>query len=275
MSSIIESISTFMERSGFSIITLIFVAVFGLISVRCILKMLKHSLLQTSLDKLLIKFVMTIAKIFLYVLLLLYCFTIVGIPLTGAVTALSAITLAIGLAIQDIIAGVASGMMLVAIHPFKVGDFVEADGNSGSVKEVNLFHTVLTTSDNKQVMIPNKNIFSSEIVNYSYNDKRRLDIIFGADYDCNHHDVIKVIKETAEKHPLVLKDPAVMVRLSEFKDSEIAYLCRVWVMSSDYWTVKFDLQEQVLDAYAKNGLEMAYPQITLSYREKKEAEDGR
>ena len=90
MSSIIESISTFMERSGFSIITLIFVAVFGLISVRCILKILKHSLLQTSLDKLLIKFVMTIAKIFLYVLLLLYCFTIVGIPLTGAVTALSA-----------------------------------------------------------------------------------------------------------------------------------------------------------------------------------------
>ena len=261
-----ESIISFMDRAGFSIITVAVAAVFGAISVKCILKILKYSLLQTSLDKLLVKFVMTIFKIILYVALLLYCFKVAGVPLSGVVTALSAVTLAIGLAIQDIIAGVASGMMLVAIRPFKVGDYVEAAGQGGSVKEVNLFHTVLTTPDNKQLMIPNKSIFASDITNYSHNATRRLDLIFTADYDEDRKHVMKVIRETAEKHPLVLENPAVMVRISEVKDSEIAYLCRVWVNNSDYWTVKFDLQEQMLDAYDREGIEMAYPQVTVSYR---------
>lgn len=261
------------ESSLLPIVNLALVIVFGLISVRLVLRILKYMLLHTSMDKLMIKFILMVAKILLFVGLLLHCLSIIGVPLSGAVAALSAVTLAIGLAIQDIIAGVASGMMLVAIHPFKVGDFVEAGGKSGSVREVNLFHTVLDTPDNKRMMIPNKSIFAGEITNVSYNDTRRIDMIFTADYDDDRNHVMKVIKEVAVNHPLVLKTPEPMVRISETKDSDIAYLCRVWTKNSDYWTVKFDVQEQVLDAYDKYGISMPYPQVTLSYREPKEAKN--
>lgn len=267
MTGFVEQLNMFLEASGFSLLTLIVVIPCGLVSARCILKIIKHSLLRTSLDKLLIKFLLTIIKVIVYVGLLLYCCTIIGIPLTGVVTALSAVTLAIGLAIQDIIAGVASGMMLVSIHPFKVGDYVEAGGFGGSVKEVNLFHTVLTTPDNKQMMIPNKNIFAEEIVNYSHNDTRRLDLIFTADYDEDRENVKRVIEGVALSHPLVLKSPESMVRVNELNASDISYLCRVWVMNQDYWTVKFDLTELVLDALAKNNINIPFPQLTLSYRE--------
>lgn len=269
MNSFLDSIAMFFDRTGFSFISFLVVVVFGTISVKCILKIIKYSLLQSSLDKLLVKFVMTIARIILYVALMLYALKVLGVPLSGAVTALSAITLAIGLAIQDIIAGVASGMMLVSIHPFKVGDYIEVGDFGGSVKEVNLFHTVLTTPDNKQMMIPNKSIFASEIVNYSYNDTRRLDLNFTADLSADREKIKKIIYDTAVANPMVFSDPAPVVRATEKLTNEMNFLCRVWVTNDDYWTLKFDLFEEVLEALGNAGIEIPLPQISVSYRDGK------
>ena len=270
MISLLDSIAIFLDRTGFSFIAFLVVVVFGTISVKCILKIVKYSLLQSSLDKLLVKFVMTIVRIVLYVALMLYALKVLGIPLSGAVTALSAITLAIGLAIQDIIAGVASGMMLVSIHPFKVGDYIEVGDFGGSVKEVNLFHTVLTTPDNKQMMIPNKSIFASEIVNYSHNDTRRLDLYFTADLRADREKVKQVIMDTAKANPMVFTDPAPIVRPTEKLANEMKFQCRVWVTTDNYWTLNFELYEQVLDALEKAGIEIPLPQISVSYRDNKE-----
>ena len=254
-------------KASFPIITFVMVIIFGMIIIKCTLRFIKTALLQSNIDKLIVKFLLIIIKICLGVFLSLYALSVAGFPLSGFVAALSAVTLAIGLAIQDIIAGVASGMMVVTTHPFKIGDYVEIGDKSGSIKEVSLFHTIMTTPDNKVVMVSNKSVFSGDIVNYSTNPTRRLDLLFGLDYNCNRERAFSVLLEMCTSHPLVLKDPAPVVQIKEYGDSEIIYLLRMWVNSGDYWTVTFDLNRQVLDAYEKNNLDMSYPRVLVSYED--------
>lgn len=259
----IETIVT----SAFPILTVAAIVFLGIIIIKCIMSFIKTALLQSTLDKLLVKFLLIVIKVCLGIFLALYAISVAGFPLSGFVAALSALTLAIGLAIQDIIAGVASGMMVVTTHPFKIGDYVEIGDKSGSIKEVSLFHTVLTTPDNKVVRISNKSVFSNDIINYSANPTRRLDMLFGLDYNCDRKLAFKVLKDMADNHPLVLKDPSPIVQIKEYGDSEIIYLLRVWVNNGDYWTVNFDFNRQILDEYEKNKLDMSYPRVMITYED--------
>lgn len=257
----------FMELYGVNYVTTAIIAFLGVLIVRNILKLIEKGLLDSTLDNSLISFFVTLCRILLYVGLLFIILGRLGIPLTGIVSALSAITLAIGLAIQDIIGGVANGLMLVTSKLFKVDDYVEIGGMAGSVKEIKLLHTILITPDNKTVTIPNKTVFSSGITNYSAMKQRRIDMVVGVDYDTNIEKAKKVILNAALKNHSILTSPAPMVKVKNLGDSEVQMLLRVWVNSEDYWEVTWYLNEYVLKALNNNGINVPFPQVTLSYRD--------
>ena len=257
----------FMELYGINYISTAIIAFIGVLIVRNLIKLIEKGLLDSTLDKSLISFVVTLIKIILYIILLFIILGRLGIPLSGAASALSAVTLAIGLAIQDIIGGVANGLMLVTSKLFKVNDYVDIGSLSGSVKEIKLLHTVLVTPDNKTVTIPNKTVFSSEITNYSAMKQRRIDIVVGVDYDSDIDKAKRVILDVALKNKSVLDEPAPTVQVKNLADSEVQILLRLWVKSEDYWNVTWYLNEMVLKALNENNIEVPFPQLTLSYRD--------
>lgn len=267
MNQFFSEVSKFLAKSGLPVLTLIISILLGFFIIRCLMKIFKQLFLQSSIDKLLVRFILSIIRIVLWVVLFLVCFKMVGINTSGFVAAISAIMLAIGLSIQDIISGVASGMILVTTHPFKIGDYIETSDVGGSIKEVTLFHTILTTPDNKRVRVPNNTIFNEIMTNYSSNDLRRLDIKIGIDYSVKKEKVKEVLLKTASLNPLVLKEPTPVVRVSEIRVGDVEYLLRLWVNNSSYWTLKFELQEAILESFRENGITVSMPQVTVSYRD--------
>ena len=255
-----NGIVKFMEMYGINYITTAIIAFIGVLTIKNILSLIEKGILDCHVDRSLISFIVTLCRIALYIGLLFIVLGRLGIPLTGMVSALSAVTLAIGLAIQDIIGSVANGLMLVTGKLFKIDDYVDIGGVSGSVKEIKLLHTILVTPDNKVVTIPNKTVFSSSITNYSAMDTRRIDMVMGIDYD----------SDVENRKDTILQSPSPMVKVSNLADSQIDILLRVWVNSSDYWDVTWYLNEAVLKALNENGINVPFPQLTLSYRKTEE-----
>ena len=262
-----NGIVKFMEMYGINYITTAIIAFIGVLTIKNILSLIEKGILDSHVDRSLISFIVTLCRIALYIGLLFIVLGRLGIPLTGMVSALSAVTLAIGLAIQDIIGSVANGLMLVTGKLFKIDDYVDIGGVSGSVKEIKLLHTVLVTPDNKTVTIPNKTVFSSEITNYSAMKQRRIDIVVGVDYDSDIDKAKRVILDVALKNKSVLDEPAPTVQVKNLADSEVQILLRLWVKSEDYWDVTWYLNEMVLKALNENNIEVPFPQLTLSYRD--------
>ena len=261
-----ERFAEFLERTGFNWIAVLAMAVFGYLIVGNLIRQLKVALLASSMDNALVNFVLTIVRFALLLALLLLCLSTLGVPLTGVVGAISAATLAIGLAVKDILSSVANGIVLVINCPFKEGDYVEIGSVAGSIKEVKLMHTVLTTPDNRQVMLPNSQVFASSIINYSTNDTRRMDIPVSIDYAENPEKVRKILLDVANKHPLVLEEPEPSCHFNYSKDSAITLNVRVWCNKADYWTVNWDLNEQLTKKLIEKGVQIPFPQVTVSYR---------
>ncbi len=263
-----STVKLFFENYGLVYITTALIAFFGVLTIRNIIKLSEKALLDSSIDKSLVGFIVTIIKILLYLALLFISLGRLSVPLTGLVSAISALTLAIGLAVQDIIGGVANGIMMVSSKLFKVNDYVEIGDYAGSVKEIKLLHTVLVTPDNKTITIPNKTVFSSNITNYSVYKVRRLDLEYGIDYESDVEKAKKILLDLALSSPLVLRDPAPMTVVKSLKDSEISILVRVWVNSSDYWTLTYFMNENSTRVLEEGGIEVPYQQLTISYRER-------
>lgn len=200
------------------------------------------------------------ALICLYVIILL---STLGVDTTSLVAIFSVLTLAVSLAVQDVISNLASGIMLVVTKPFDEGDFVDIGGTSGSVEKINITSTKLKTGDNKVIVIPNSTVTASNITNYSTKDTRRLDLTFGVAYGSDVEQVKKIILGVINKHDEILKDPAPFVRLSEHGASSLDFVARVWVKQADYWPVNFDLKEEVLAAFDAAGISVPFPQLDV------------
>lgn len=266
-----DSFINFLDRYGFPALTVIVTALLGRLIIRHILKQLKVLLVSSDMDNSLVNFVLTLVKFALLLGLILICLNTLGIPVTGIVSAITAGTLAIGLALKDILSSLANGIMLVINCPFKQGDYVEIGSVGGSVKELKLLHTVLITPDNRQVMIPNSQVFTTSIMNYSANKTRRLDLQVDVDYAENPENVKTILLEVTKAHPMVLKDPAPICHYNFSKDSSINFFVRVWVQSSNYWPLTWDLNEQLTRTLMEKGVQIPFPQVTVSYR--KEAQE--
>lgn len=222
-------------------------------------KMLKASKVDASLHT----FLRTLVKVLLLFLTVLIVAGSLGIPVTSLIAVLSVFGLAVSLAVQNSLSNVAGGIQILTSKPFHVGDYVEAGGVSGTVTDVGIFYTRLNTYDNKLIQIPNSQIASEKIINYTMEEQRRVDLVFSTSYDAPVEKVKSVIQDVIGAHSLVLFTPAPFVRVSKYGDNAIEYTMRAWCATGDYWTVYYDLMEQVKAAFDDNGIEMTYPHVNV------------
>ena len=186
-----------------------------------------------------------------------------GINATSLVAVLSIAGLALSLSVQNLLTNFFSGIMLLINKPFKEGDFVELGDKIGTVKNIGFFNTVLNTPDNISIAIPNGDLTSAAVKNYSREQNRRVDLTFSASYDAPTEAVKKAIEEAIAMDSRILPDPAPFVRLLSYDASSIKYVVRVWVKNADYWDVYFNLNEHVRDTFANNGIAMSYEHINV------------
>lgn len=222
---------------------------------------------RSGMEKTLRNFLNSLINVGLKALLLISVASMVGIETTSFIAVLGAAGLAIGLALQGSLANFAGGVLILIFRPYKVGDFVEAAGHSGVVKSIEIFSTVLTTGDNKTIIIPNGAVSNSAITNYSTQATRRVDIVFGIGYDDDIKKAKDVLSELIAADERILTDPEPMIVVSNLGDSTVDITTRFWVNSADYWGVFFDLTEKTKLAFDANGISIPYPQTDVHVRQ--------
>jgi small conductance mechanosensitive channel len=215
---------------------------------------------KREVDALLASFTSNIAYVALVAFVVIAALGQLGIQTTSFVAIIGAAGLAIGLSLQGSLSNFASGVMIIAFRPFKVGDFIEAGGVSGVVEGIQIFSTQMRTGDNKAIIVPNSNITGSNITNYSAKDTRRVDLVFGIGYEDDIKKAKEILMELATSDERVLKDPEPVVAVSELADSSVNFVVRPWVKTADYWGVYFDLTEAVKLRFDKEGISIPYPQ---------------
>lgn len=215
---------------------------------------------RRNVDALLASFSSNIVYVALVAFVVIAALSQLGIQTTSFVAIIGAAGLAVGLALQGSLANFASGVMIIAFRPFKVGDFIEAGGVAGVVEGIQIFSTQMRTGDNKAIIIPNAGITGGNITNYSAKDTRRVDMVFGIGYDDDIKKAKDLLLELIADDDRILKDPEAVVAVSELADSSVNFVVRPWVKSADYWGVLFDLTEAVKLRFDKEGISIPYPQ---------------
>lgn len=262
-----DKISTFLfdfaTSWGLKLLAAIIVLIVGMKCIKALGKWLKTSKKLDKLDDSLRSFLSSFSNIVLYIVLVITVAMVLGVPATSFITILASCGVAVGLALQGSLSNFAGGLMILFFKPFKVGDYIEASGESGTVAEISVVYTVLLTPDNKRITVPNGALTNSVIENYSSEPTRRVDLTFTADYSNDIEKVKSVITEVINAHPAALKDPAPFVRLSAHSESALTYVARIWVNSADYWTVYFDITESVKAEFDKNDIKIPYPQLDV------------
>ena len=214
-------------------------------------------------DKTLMRTLAYILKIALKCLIGIVLIGWLGID-TSAITALIAsFGVCIGLAVNGAVANIAGGVLLIVTRPFKVDDYIEAQGEAGTVQDIHLTNTVIVTPDNKVIYLPNGALANGNIINYSVKDLRRVDLTFSIAYENNFEKAKGIIEEICSSHELILKNPAATIRVSEHAQSSINITTKVWVNKADFWTVHFDLLESVKTAFDKEGIVIPYNQLDV------------
>ena len=218
---------------------------------------------KKDVDALLTSFMSNIAYVALVAFVIIAALSQLGIQTTSFIAIIGAAGLAIGLSLQSSLSNFASGVMIIAFRPFKVGDFIEAGGVTGVVEGIQIFSTQMRTGDNKAIIIPNSNITGGNITNYSAKDTRRVDMVFGIGYDDDIKKAKEILMDLMQSDERILKDPEPLVAVSELADSSINFVVRPWVKTDDYWGVKFDFTEAVKISFDKEGISIPYPQRDL------------
>ena len=236
-----------------------------LIVIKIILSLFDKLVKCSKLDTLVFKILRTILKAFLLFTATIIVLGSLGIPVSSLIALLSIIGVALSLAVQDFLSNVFGGIQIITNQPFKVGDYVEAGGCSGTVREVGLFYTKLDTPDKKLVQLPNSKIANDSIVNYSHAPRRRVEFLISVSYDDDTDKVREVLRQLLTEHPLVLKEEGVMpvVHVKEFRDNDIGYTARAWVENQNYWTVYYDIMNKMKPTLDKNGITFSYPHVNV------------
>ncbi len=224
---------------------------------------LEKMLRKRSVDEVLVDFLGTIVYALILIAAVIAAVDQMGIPATSFMAIIGAAGLAIGLALKDSLSNFASGVMLVLFRPFSKGDFVDAGGILGTVDEIHLVSTILTTPDNKQIIVPNSLMYSSAITNYSTNDTRRVDMAIGVGYDDDLKVAADVLQKVCSEHPKVLDEPATKIFINNLGDSSVDFVVRPWVKSEDYWGVLADVLETAKVELEAAGCNIPYPQTDV------------
>jgi small conductance mechanosensitive channel len=249
---------------GVSIIVAVVILIVGFRLAKFFGKMTARILEKRDSDKGLITFMRGLVGGLVKVLTIITAFSQLGIEMTSFIAILGAAGLAIGMAFSGTLSNLAGGVMLLIFKPIKVDEFIEAQGEMGTVSEIQIFHTILLTTDNKTVIIPNGQLANGNIINFTRQDKRRVDFQFGFAYGEDLKLAKETIMEIINSHPKVLKDPEPMVRLGELADSSVNLTVRLWSMKEDYWDIHYYVNENVYEKFNEiEGLSIPFPQVDV------------
>lgn len=264
-----NDIVSFFENNVWNIVLFFAVLFIGIIIIKIFLNILKRIFNRTRIDKIALGFVLTILKVALYFCLILILLSIMGIQITGILTALSAVILAVGLALQGIIANAANGFVVVSSKMFKKGDYIKVDGQEGTVLQINFLYTTIISPDNKRITIPNSTIVNNSVVDYDTCDTRRVEWRFTVAYESDVEKVKKLVKDCLISNGKVRLDPEPFCRLISLNDSSIEFVARCWCDSEDYWDVYFDVLELVYNELKRHNISIPYNQLEI--RERKDS----
>lgn len=238
------------------------ILVVGIFAMRIIRRILKTTLEKSKLEKAAHSLITSLASAAMYVLLGLIVASSLGIDVTSIVALASVLTLALSLALQNMVSNILGGFTILYTHPFHSGDYVEIAGQGGIVKEINMTYTMLATADNKLISIPNSAVVAAQIVNYSAAETRRVEVLVSASYDAPTQNVLDALIQ-AGTVDRVLLDPAPRAVITAYGDSAISYSLRLWVKTPDYWDVYFQVNQRVKDVFDEQGIEMTYPHLNV------------
>ncbi len=253
------------------VIIAIVVLLIGRWVIRLIRRLIDRALVKSNVDEGVRQFFDRLINVALWVLLILLILGAFGITASSVVAIIGSIGLSVGLALQGSLSNFAGGVLILMIKPFRVGDYIkDSNGNEGTVTNILLFYTELTTIDNKVIVIPNGELSNASLTNYSQQEKRRVDLTVGVSYHADLALVKKVLTEVAEAETQRLPDEEVQVFVSELGEHAVVMGVRVWVATADYWPVKWRLTERIKLALDENHIEIPFPQVTVSYEREKE-----
>jgi small conductance mechanosensitive channel len=250
-------------KNGINLIVGILLLIIGLWIIKILTRSIEKLMKKRNLNPSLVPFLRSLFSITLKTLLIITVMSMVGIRMTSFIAILGAAGLAIGMALSGTLQNFAGGVLILILKPFKVGDYITAQGHSGTVSEIQIFNTILKTPDNKTIIIPNGGLSTSSLINYSVEATRRIDFVFGIGYDDDIDKAKTTLLDILNNDERILKDPAVFVALGELADSSVNFTVRAWVHAADYWNVHFDTIEKVKKAFDKQGITIPYPQTDL------------
>ena len=254
--TIIDQISAM----GMNILIAALILVIGIWLAKRIKSWINTLLGKRNVDVMLASFLSSIAHILIVAFVVIAALGQLGVQTTSLVAIIGAAGLAVGLALQSSLSNFASGVMIIALRPFKVGDFIEAGGVTGVVEGIQIFSTQMRTGDNKLIIVPNGSVTAGSITNYSAKETRRVDLVFGIGYDDDIKKAKSLLTEIVNADERVLKDPEPVIAVSELADSSVNFIVRPWVNTADYWGVYWDLTEAVKLRFDTEGISIPFPQ---------------
>lgn len=250
-------------ETGKSIIGAVLIYVIGRFIIKQINKVVAALLLKRNLEVSVQTFLKSLLSITLNIILAFAIVAKLGVETTSFAAILASAGVAIGMALSGNLSNFAGGLIILIFRPFKVGDFIDGPGASGTVKEIQIFHTILNTLDNKIIYVPNASMSSNVVVNYSRQDTRRAEWVIGVEYGEDYEKVRDVIERIINEDERILKDPAPFIALGSLSASSVDIKVRAWAKSSDYWDVYFDFNKKVYETFNKEGIGFPFPQLTV------------
>ena len=259
----VDSVTNIALVYGPKLIAAVVVWIIGSWIIKLLLSGLNKVMTKSNVDASLRPFLNSLTGMILKVMLGITVLGMLGIEMTSFVAILAAAGLAVGMALSGTLQNFAGGVMILLFKPFKVGDFIDAQGHAGSVKEIQIFNTILKTGDNKTIILPNGGLSTGSMTNFSTEEKRRVDWTIGIAYGDDIDKARAVIKSMCDADARILKDPEVVIVVSALADSSVNFTVRAWVQAPDYWGVFFDMNENVYKTFATEGLSIPFPQMDV------------
>ncbi len=255
--------SDLLVQYGVNIFSALLILFIGNIVVKAVANSVAKVLSKKKMDKAVIEFIHGLVRYTLFVIVLIAALGRLGVQTASVVAVIGAAGLAIGLALQGSLSNFAAGVLIVGFRPFKSGDYVEIGGVAGSVESIQIFQTILTTPDNKMVVVPNGSVIGSPITNYSRHETRRIDHVIGVSYGADLKKTKEVIAKVLESDERILKEPGTTIGVVALADSSVNFVVRPWVKTADYWDVYFDSLQAIKEALDAEGIEIPFPQMDV------------
>ena len=251
------------SQLGLTILKALIVFLVGRLVINLLNKLVRRILSKRDIDPSVKTFVASLVNVSLTILLIISVVGALGVQTASFAALLASAGVAIGMALSGNLSNFAGGLIILLFKPYKVGDYIEALNEGGTVREIQMFHTVLQTPDNKIIYIPNGSLSSGVVVNYSREETRRVDWVYGVEYDTDFERVKQVVESVLARDARILADPAPSIALKELADSSVNVVVRVWVKSADYWGVYFDINKEIYATFNKEGIGFPFPQLTV------------